>query len=373
MTEEKKSSGKVLISGIIVIVLAGGAYLFLNNAKQQSAKTEADIRSKEAAAGVPIRVAQVGPSIGERKMIIPGEVKAFSSVTVYAKISGYLKKITVDKGDNVREGQLIATIESPETDQNYFAAEADAKNKRSIATRTETLHQKGVISEQETQQATSDAASAEAALASLAQLRSYETIRAPFSGKITARYADPGSLVQSAASSQPGALPVVTISDVTKLRIYIYLDQKDALYIREGDSVSIRLPESPDINIPATITRYTGEIDSKTRTLLAEIDLDNKKNLILPGSFVQVALRIKARPFLQIPSDALIMKGAQAFVATVDTEGILHFKPIDIADNDGRVIQLASGLEAGETVALGVGDALKEGDKVQVIAPKQAK
>lgn len=367
MAEEKRSSVKVIIGGIIIILLAGGSYFYLHTVKEQSAKNEASERNKEAAAGVPIRVAQVKPSVGERKMIIPGEVKAFSSVTVYAKISGYLKKITVDKGDDVRQGQLIATIESPETDQNYFAAEADAKNKRTIANRTETLNKKGVISDQEAQQASSDAAAAEASLAALAQLRSYQTIRAPFSGKVTARYADVGSLVQSAASSQPGALPVVTISDVTKLRIYIYLDQKDALYIKEGDSVSIRLPESPDINIPATITRYTGEIDSKTRTLLAEIDLDNRKNLILPGSFVQVALKIKARPFLQIPSDALIMKGPQAFVAVVDEKGILHFKPIDIADNDGRTIQLSTGLEAGETVALGVGDALKEGDKVQVI------
>jgi membrane fusion protein (multidrug efflux system) len=364
---EKRSPVKVIIGGIIIILIAGGTYFYLQISKENAAKNEANERLKEAAAGVPIHVAQVMPSVGERKMIIPGEVKAFASVTVYAKISGYLKKITVDKGDDVREGQLLATLESPETDQNYFAAEADAKNKRNIATRTEGLHQKGVISDQEAQQATSDAAAAEASLAALAQLRSYETIKAPLSGKVTARYADPGSLVQSAANSQPGALPIVTISDVSKLRIYIYLDQKDALYIKEGDSVSIRLPEQPDINIPATITRYTGEIDSKTRTLMAEIDLDNRKNTMLPGSFVQVAVKIKARPFLQIPSDALVMKGSQAFVAVVDANGILHFKPIDVADNDGRIIQLAGGLQAGETVALGVGDALKEGDKVQVI------
>ncbi len=364
---EKKSFAKILIGGIIVVLIAGGGYFLLRSSKEHAVETDSRERVKEAAEGTPVHVGQVIPAGSERTIVIPGEVRSFTSVTLYAKISGYLKKITVDKGDDVREGQVLATIESPETDQNYIAAESEAKNKRSIANRTEQLFKKGVISEQEVQQATSDAATAEASLAAIAQLRSYETIRAPFSGKVTARYADPGSLVQSAASSQPGALPVVTVSDVTKLRIYIYLDQRDASFIKEGDSVSIRLPERPNVNIPATITRYTGEIDQRTRTLLAEIDLVNKNNFLLPGSFVQVSVKLKAQPFLQIPSDALIMKGPVPYVAVVDAQNTAHFKKIDIADNDGRRIQLAGGLEPNETVILGAGDALKEGDKVQVV------
>jgi len=367
MIEEKKSkakSNKFFLAGVILVVLTGGAYLLMSMSKGKATHDDAAERSKEAAAGVPIRVADVTPSEPEHNLTIPGEVRPYTTVTLYAKISGYIKKINVDKGDNVREGQVIATLESPETDRLYQASEADAKNKRSIAKRNEALLKQGLVSPQDAEQAAANADAAEATLASLAQTRAYEIIKAPFSGKITARFADAGALVQASSNS----VPIVTVSKVDQLRIYIYLDQKDASFIREGDSVKIKLLERPGVSIPAKITRYTGEIDQKSRTLLAEIDLDNKKDLILPGSFVQVVLKVKARPFLQMPSDGLIIRAKNYFAAIVGADGILHFKPIEVADNDGMHIQIASGLSAGDKVALGVGDALKDGDKVKPIA-----
>jgi RND family efflux transporter MFP subunit len=347
----KQGSGKFFIGGILLIVIAAGFYFYLAHAKESNANADSKERSKEAAQGIVVRTALVTPSTPERILTIPGEVRPYTSVTLYAKISGYLKKINADKGDNVREGQVIATIESPETDRLYQASEASAKNLRSIAKRNQDLLAKALISPQDAEQAIANADAAEETLKSLAAQRAYETMKAPFSGKITARFADAGSLVQSTSNS----VPIVTISDVNKLRIYIYLDQKDASFIKEGDSVSIRLLERPDINIKAAITRYTGEIDSRSRTLLAEIDLDNKNNIILPGSFVQVSLKIKARPLLQMPSDALIIKGKDYFAAVVD---------------DGKTIQIVSGLTAGDQIGLGIGDALKDGDKVQVTKPK---
>ncbi len=365
-TKRKSGSGRFFLAGVIIVIIAGGAYILLSMSKGHTIHDDAAQRAKEAAQGTKVRVTSVTPSTPERILTTPGEVRPFTSVTLYAKISGYLKRINVDKGDNVREGQVIASIESPETDRTYQASEADAKNKRSIAKRNQDLLKQGLISPQDAEQSVANADAAEATLASLAQLRSYETMKAPFSGKVTARFADAGSLVQSTSNS----VPIVTISEVGRLRIYIYLDQKDASFVREGDSVSIRLLERPDINIPARITRYTGEIDSKSRTLLAEIDLDNKKGMILPGSFVQVAIKIKPQPLLQMPSDALIIKGKDYFAATVDTSGILHMQKIVIADNDGKTIQIVSGLQAGDRIALGVGNALKDGDKVQpIVAP----
>lgn len=368
MIEEKQTKpryNKFFIWGVLIVLLTIGAYLYFNITKGHAIHDDAAERSKEAAAGVWVRVAEVTPSAPQYKITIPGEVRSFTEVTLYAKISGYLKKINVDKGDNVRQGQLIATIESPETDRQYQASEASAKNFRNIANRNQELLKQALISPQDAEQAVSNADAAEATLASLAQLRTYETIKAPFSGRVTARFADAGSLVQSTSNS----VPIATISEVNRLRIYIYLDQKDAGNIKEGDSVHIHLLERPDLNIPARITRYTGEIDPKSRTLLAEIDLDNKNNLILPGSFVQVVINVKAHPYLQIPSEALIIKGKDYLAAVVDSLGILRFRKIEIADNDGKVIRIASGLGAGERIALGIGDALKDGDKIQVIVP----
>jgi RND family efflux transporter MFP subunit len=367
MTEikkEKKGSGKFFLWGIFIVLVAAGSYIFMSMSKGEATHNDAAARAKDAAGGVRVRTALAVSSEPAHVLTIPGEVRSYSEVTLYAKISGYLKKINVDKGDNVREGQVIATIESPETDKNYLAAEATAKNLRSIAKRDQDLLAKSLIAPQDVEQAVANAESADEALQSLKQLKQYEIVSAPFAGKVTSRFADAGTLVQSSSNS----VPIVTLSEVNRLRIYIYLDQKDAAFIHEGDSVHIRLLERPDINLPATITRYTGEIDQRSRTLLAEIDIDNKNNLILPGSFVQVAIKVKARPYLQIPTDALIIKGKEYFAATVDESGILHFKKIDIADNDGRVIQIASGLQPGEKIALGIGDAMKDGDKVQVIA-----
>jgi RND family efflux transporter MFP subunit len=368
----KPKSKKFFIWGILAVILAMGAYFFISSSKSRTTKDDAAERSKEVAAGVRVRVAQVTPSAPQYTITIPGEVRSYAEVTLYAKISGYMKKINVDKGDNVREGQIIATIESPETDKNYLAAEATAKNLRSIATRDKDLLAKALIAPQDAEQAVSSAESAEATVASLKQLKDYETIIAPFSGRVTARYADPGSLMQSGANSQGGVLPVVTISQVNRLRIYVYLDQKDAGNIREGDSVHIRLLERPGLSVPATITRYTGEIDRNSRTLLAEIDLDNKNNVILPGSFVQVVINVKAHPYLQMPAEALIIKGKDYYAAIVDSTSVLRFRKIDIADNDGKIIQIGSGLQAGDRIGLGIGDALKDGDKVQVIAPQTA-
>ncbi len=365
MATEKRSSGKLFVGGVLVLALAGGAVYYLSSAKEKATHSEAEERSKEVAAGIRVRVAPVTPSSPERTITVAGEVKPYTSVTLYSKVSGYLKSITVDKGDDVREGQLIASIESPEVDRSIQGAQADAKNKRSIAKRNEELLKQGILSQQEADQAIADAETAEANLAGLSQQKAYLTIKAPFAGKVTARYADPGALVQSAASSQSSALPVVTVSQINKLRIYVYLDQHDAVFIREGDTVTIRLPERPDVRIPATITRFTGEIDSKTRTLLAEIDIDNSKGEILSGSYVQVDIKIKARPYLEMPSDALIIKGKEFYAAVVDSIGILHMKKIEIADNDGRRVQIASGLSAGDQIALGVGDAVKDGEKVQ--------
>ncbi|MDP4219026.1 MAG: efflux RND transporter periplasmic adaptor subunit [Bacteroidota bacterium] len=361
----KKKSYKFIIWGVIALVIVIGAYLYMTISKGHATHEDATMRSKEAAAGVRVRVASVTPSASEYVLTIPGEVRPYTSVTLYAKISGYLKKINVDKGDNVRQGQIVATIESPELDKTYLAAQVTAKNLRSIAKRNQDLLKQGLVSPQDAEQAASNADAAEETVASLAQQRAYETVTSPFAGKVTARFVDAGTLVQSTTNS----VPLVTISEVNRLRIYIYLDQKDASFIKEGDSVQIRLLERPGLNIPATITRYTGEIDQHSRTLLAEIDLDNKNNLILPGSFTQVSIKVKARPYLQMPSEALIVKGKDYFAAVVDSAGILRYRKIEIADNDGKVIQIASGLNAGDRIALGIGDALTDGDKVQVIAP----
>ncbi|MEI8134006.1 MAG: efflux RND transporter periplasmic adaptor subunit [bacterium] len=365
MNEARPKSRAFLFGGIILLIVACAAYLYLSISKGHATHDDATEREKDASAGARIRIAQVTPASPERMINLPGEVRPYASVTLYAKISGYVGKIVVDRGDDVKDGQIIATIESPELDKQYSALEVDAKNKRSIAKRNQDLLAKSLIAPQDAEQSLANAEAAEALLAAASQQRSYQTLRSPLSGKVTSRFVDRGAFVQGGSNSAP----IVTLSELNRVRIYIYLNQKDAVSIHAGDSVTVIIPERPDKKISATITRYTGEIDQKTRTLLAEIDLDNKDNAILPGSFVRVTIKMKAREYAQIPSEGLIIRKGEYFVALVDSGQVLHFQKIELADNDGKVIQIASGLVPGQTIGLGIGNSYTEGEKVQVIAP----
>src|SRR5205085_1644932 len=152
-------------------------------------------------------------------------------------------QILVDKGDAVGAGQVLAVIESPELDQQYEAALADARNKRVNADRFRALAKQNASSAQEAERYETDAAVAEANLKAIETLKSYEVIRAPFTGRVTARYADPGALMQNATSAQTGALPVLTVSETGRLRVYAYVDQQDAPLVGVGTPAEITVPD----------------------------------------------------------------------------------------------------------------------------------
>src|SRR5262249_53729955 len=153
--------------------------------------------------------------------------------------SGYLKSVTVDKGAMVKTGQLIAEVASPETDAQFASATADLANKKTLAERADKLFQIGGMSKLDAEQADTNYQVAQANVSQLETLRSYEPLVAPFDGRVTARYADPGALVQNAANSQTSALPVVTISDTSRLRVQAYVQQSDAPYVHVGDIAEV--------------------------------------------------------------------------------------------------------------------------------------
>lgn len=336
-------------------------------------RKESALREEELSAGPRVRVTQVTRSPAERKINLIGETKPYSSVTLYAKVSGYLKEVKVDKGDQVKKGQILAVIESPETDKDYQGALSEAKNKSNIANRMRTLLGKGLVSQQEAEQAISNEEVAKARLDSQAVQKGYEIIRAPFSGTVTARYADPGALMQNATNSQTSALPVVTVAQLEELRVYVYLDQKDAPYVSKGTPVEISLPDRPDQVRTGTVSRLSGELDSRTRMLLTEIDLENKKSDLVAGSFLKVSLNVKTPQYLEIPMEALVLKQDKSYTPVVQKNNTVTFKEIKVADNDGKKIHVLSGLEEGETVALYLGGGVAEGDHVRPVLDEMKK
>jgi len=340
--------------------------------RNSSAAEEARDRTATQAQGPRVRVARVAQSPADRELVLQGEARPFLSVTLYAKVSGYLTNLRVDKGDRVRARQVIATISSPELDQQLAGAVADARNKRINADRANALAPSGVVSKQETDLARANADVAEATQASVKAQRDYRILRAPFDGVVTARFADPGALIQSAATAQTGAVPVVTVSKTDRLRVYVYLDQGSAALVRVGDPAEVRVPERPGFVRKAEVTRLTGELAPRTRTMLTEIDVDNADGALLSGSFVRVSLHVKTVALPEIPVEALVSRHDKTFVPVVDDDSHVHYRPVGVGDDDGKNVRILEGIKVGERVALNVGDELDDGAPVQVVTPPGA-
>lgn len=381
MSDGKMSDGKMpdaqgrrrgsawLYLGGILAVLATGVMAFLLFTRQRShVEAATEQLTAEGQKGPSVEIATAHKVAGSNTLRLIGEARPYQSAILYAKVGGYMRSISVDKGDFVHANQMLAVIESPETDKQYQAAVADAHNKELIANRAATLVKKEMISQQDADQAAADAAVSKANLEQIGTLKSYEELRAPFSGTVTARYSDPGALIQNAATSQTSALPLVEVSQTTRLRIYVYVDQAHAPFVRNGDEATILDQANPNLKVVARVTRTSGEIDPKTRTLLVEIDVDNPHNRILAGSFVQAELKVETPRYVEVPSDALIVRGTGTFVAVVTADNTIKFTQVAVAEQTGETARLFSGLDEGERVARNIGERVPDGGKVQPAA-----
>jgi membrane fusion protein, multidrug efflux system len=334
----------------------------------RSIAAERDAREDTQSRGPVVRVTAVQASSGQRTLQLFADVRAYQEVTLYGKVSGYLKTVLVDKGDSVGAGQRVAEIESAETDAQYASALADLATKRRLAVQDEALSKQGAIGSQTTEQAEDAARMAKATVDQLATLKSYEILVAPFAGRVTARFADPGALVQNAETSETTSLPVVTISDQTRLRIDAYVQQADAPFVHAGDAVEIADAASADRKVTATLTRTSGELDPRTRTLLVEVELPNPNGFMVGGSFAYMTLHIAEPSYPQVPVNALVNRSGKVLVAIPGEGGIVHFAPVTIASDDGTTARILTGVRAGERVALDVPDDVTEGSRIQPAA-----
>ena len=374
----RRRSALVYLAGLGALVLVAFGVITLDARRKSQAQADAQVREETVRRGPRVRLADVKRSSGVRHLVLQGEARPYAEVTLYAKVAGYLRDLRVDKGDRVKANQVLATVIAPELDAQYLAAEADARNKRVNAKRLTALAPSGVVSAQELEQGQAAADVAEATQAALSNQRDYRVIRAPFSGVVTARFADPGTLIQSAANAQSGAVPIVSVAKGDTLRVYVYLDQASASFVRAGDLATIRVPERPGWSRQAKVTRSSGALSPKTRTMQTEVDIENTDGAILPGSYVDVELDVKVPALLEIPAEALVMRGEKTAVAVVDGGNRVHYRPVVVADDDGQLVRLVSGVNQGERVALNLGSDTSDGSPVQVVestprAPSAAK
>jgi RND family efflux transporter MFP subunit len=308
---------------------------------------------------------------------LPGNTEAFTDTPIYARTSGYIKHWYVDIGARVKQGQLLAVVETPELDQQLQQAEAQLKNAEAnqqiadiTATRWQNLLKTDSVSHQEADQAVSDLHSKEALVDSnkanvdrLEQLQSYERIVAPVDGVITARNTDIGALIQ-ADTTAPKEL--FHLSAIQKLRIYVPVPEVYAPSVKTGDKAAVTLDAFPGQAFTGTLVRNANAIDSASRTLNVEIDVDNSSGQLMPGAYAFVHFKIPAKSrSVTIPSNALLFRSDGLRVGVVRNSHVALL-PITIGQDYGDAVEVLSGLTAHDSVIVNPSDSLANGAQVRV-------
>jgi membrane fusion protein, multidrug efflux system len=369
--EPRQPRPRALTIGTIVLVLIAviGVVALALGRRGAEAK-ERQARAVAQDNGPVVRLAPVELSNAERTLGIPGEVRAWNQATLYSKVAGFVREVLVDKGTRVKKGDLLARLESPETDQQVLGARADVQLKNVQAERARKLRPQGFIAQQDLDNAESALQVSRATLQQLLALQSYEQVRAPFDGVVTARYVDPGALVAAGTASNQAVQPLFDFADMRTVRVQVYVGQDDAADIHPGSPVSIALPDDPGHPIEAKITRTAQGIDARTRTMLVEVDVPNEPVRLYPGSYVNVKIRFPGKRTPLVPGEALAWRGDAVYVAKLDPESRIRLVRIQPGEDDGRRVQVLSGLQGGEQVVLNPSAELSDGDKVQPLAPK---
>jgi RND family efflux transporter MFP subunit len=370
----RRSFLPVVVAVVVVSVLGVGI--------RSRVKAEANLRTVTTEMAVPsVSVVQPKPAAPAQEIILPGNIQPFISSPVYARTDGYLKKWYFDIGARVKAGELLATIQSPEIDEQLSQARstlATAQANLNLAditkTRYEAMFQKHAVAQQDRDNAEGTYSANKAMVdADMANVRHYEAlvsfekVYAPFDGVITARNTDIGDLINAGSSSTPKT-DLFQIAQTGTLRVYVNVPEEYSRGIKPGESAAdIVLAEFPGQKFPGKVVRTAESINGTTRTLLTEIDLPNPGNTLLSGSYAEVHLRIPSRnsTFL-IPVNSLIFRSEHLQV------GVVRNSKIELADltpghDFGGEIEVVAGLTAGDQVVLNPPDSLVSGQQVNIV------
>src|SRR5579863_4140044 len=343
---------------------------------------EASLRTVTAQMAVPsVSVVRPKPAAPAQEIILPGNMQPFISSPVYARTDGYLKKWYFDIGAHVRAGQLLATIQSPEIDEQLSQARstlATAQANLNLAeitkTRYEAMFQKHAVAQQDRDNAEGTYSANKAMVdADMANVRHYEAlvsfekVYAPFDGVITARNTDIGDLINS-GSSTAAKTDLFDISQTRTLRVYVNVPEEYSQGVRPGQTpANITLAEFPGKKFPGKLVRTSEAINATTRTLLTEVDLGNPGATLLSGSYAEVHLQIPTQnSTLLLPVSSLIFRGEKLQVGVV-RNGKVTISDVTPGHDFGDQIEVVAGLQANDQVIVNPPDSLVPGEQVNIV------
>lgn len=316
-------------------------------------------------------------------LVLPGTLRGAVESPIYARANGYVKRWYADIGTRVREGQLLAELDTPEIDQELAQALAQRRQAnvtlalaKTSLTRWRALRAHDAVSQQELDErsgaydeAAASFAAADANVKRLGELESFKRIVAPFAGVVTRRNVDVGDLVDAGNGGTRRALFALAQTD--PLRVYIDVPQAYAQGVAPGAHVVVTQAELAQRSFAGTVTHTAQAIDVTTRSMQVEVTLSNRDGALMPGAYVQVAFADTPHARLQVPGNALLFRAEGPRAAVVGSDGRVHLQPVVIARDLGQSLEIESGLTPKDQIIVNPGDSLADGDKV-IAAPAPA-
>jgi len=382
-TRPRRSRVFLLFLFIAVVLVIVGAFTLLQRRTQYRALA----KETETLAIPTVSVIHATAAKGQEDLVLPGTMQAYVESPIYARTSGYVKKWYHDIGTRVKQGELLADIDTPEVDQQLYQAKADlttaqanANLSKITADRLQELIKTDGVSKQEVDNAVGDLAaknaivkSAEANVGRLEELEAFKHVIAPFSGVVTRRQTDIGQLIN--AGNGGASQELFSLAQTDPLRVYVNVPEAYAPTIRPGLGAYLELTQYAGRKFEGKVVRTAESIDLSTRTLLTEVDVPNHAGELLPGGYAQVHLEVQVSgEHVQVPINALLFRAEGLRAIVVDSNHKLHLQPLTIGRDYGTSLEVLQGLSASDWIVLNPADSLDDGQQVNVkeIAQKPA-
>ncbi|HUI51973.1 MAG TPA: efflux RND transporter periplasmic adaptor subunit [Terriglobales bacterium] len=362
---------------VFFLVVAGLAVVATILILQRRSQFRALANETEVAAVPTVAIIHPNVESGDEDLVLPGTLQAYVESPIYARTNGYLKKWYFDIGSNVKKGELLADIDTPEVDQQLSQARADLNTAQAnsqlseiTAARYSELIKTDGVSKQEVDNALGDLAakratvqSAEANVRRLEDLESFKRIYAPFSGVLTQRNVDIGTLINAGNGGTSQQLFYLAQTD--PIRVYVNVPEAYAPSIHAGIGAYLELTQYPGQKFDGKVVRSANAINLSTRTLLTEVDVPNPAGQLLPGGYAQVHLGVKVKgQRLQVPVNSLLFRSEGLRAVVVDANHHAHLRTLTIGRDYGVTLEVLNGLNADDWIVLNPPDSLNDGEEV---------
>jgi RND family efflux transporter MFP subunit len=359
----------VLLAGIVI------GYGFVNRA--QSKQEVVDWTNTQATPTVAL--AQPIPGSPHQTLTLPGNIQPFNRAAIYARVNGYVKGWDHDIGSAVKAGQVLATVDAPDLDQQLGQAKATLASVRAnhqiaslTASRNNILLQKQIVAQQLADQTSADEKAKEAVVdaneANVRQLeamQSFKTLAAPFDGVVTGRNVEIGMLINSGGSGQP----LFEVSDLHRVRIYVQVPQSFTAGLAPGMKATFEMPQYPGVKFDATLSHISKAINSNSHSMQVELQADNAAGKFFGGSYCNVHFELPVDPNLvKIPSTALVTGNQGTQVITLDSNDKVVLKNVQLGRDFGDSVEVVAGLSPSDRIVNSPPETLAAGDAVRVAA-----